>query len=201
MFKSFHIRALCLLTVSLLFCLKASAQQFSVSTNVVDWVAVGTVNAEGGVALQRHFSAFAGFRINPWVFRSGNPEDRFEDPLGDEERQFQDKKQAYYAGVRYWPWYIFSGWWVGMRGQYMEYDRGGFIVHEREAGDAWGIGLSGGYSYMLNENFNIDFGMGFWGGQTNYGTYRCTNCGQPVENGKKWFVLPDYIAVSLMYIF
>ena len=180
---------------------RASAQRFSVSTNAVDWMAIGTINAEAGVAFQRHFSAFAGARVNPWTFRQSQPDDRFDDPLGDEERQFQDKKQAYYAGVRYWPWYIYSGWWFGLKGQYMEYDRGGFIVHQREAGDAWGAGLAAGYTYMLNEYFNIDFGAGVWGGQTNYGTYRCTNCGQPMETGKKWFVLPDYVSVSLMFIF
>ena len=177
------------------------AQRFSVSSNAVDWAALATINAEGGVAVSRHISVHGGVRINPWVFRFGDPEVRFENPDGDDEKQFQYKKQAYNVGIRYWPWYIYSGFWFGARGQYMEYDRGGVFVHEREAGDAVGLGLSAGYTYMLHEHWNLDFGVGAWGGWKWYGTYRCTNCGRQIESGQKAFILPDFVSLSVMYIF
>lgn len=180
----------------------AGAQQFSVSTNAVDWANFVTLNAEAGMAVARHISVHGGVRVNPWVYRPGDPEVRFVDATGEDERQFQNKKQAYSLGVRYWPWYVFSGIWFSARGQYMEYDRGGvFGIHEREAGDSWGLGLGVGYTYMLHENWNLDFGAGVWGGYTRYGTYRCTNCGQPTGTGDKGFILPDFISLSVMYIF
>ena len=180
----------------------ADAQQYSVSTNAVDWMDYVTINAEGGMAVGRHISLHGGVRVNPWVFSPGDPEDRFVDVTAEDEGQFQNKKQAYNIGLRYWPWYIYSGFWLSAKGQYMEYDRGNIRgMEKREAGDAWGMGLGLGYTYMFKERWNIDFGLGAWGGMKSYNIYRCTNCGQPLESGKKTFLVPDFFSVSLMYIF
>ena len=162
---------------------------------------LGTINAEAGVAVGRNFSVHAGVRYNPWTFRAGDPDDRVTDPIGDDEKQFQNRKQAYDLTLRYWPWYIYSGWWFGLKAQYMEYDYGGFITHPREAGDDYGVGVSAGYTYMLNEHWNLEFGAGIWGGYKKYGSYRCTNCGQPTGGGEKVFILPDDVKVSLMFVF
>ena len=179
----------------------AHAQRFSFGTNVVEWANLGTINGEAGVAVAQHFSLHAGVRYNNWTFRKGVPEDRFEDPMGDNEKQFENRKQAYALGIRYWPWYIYSGWWGYVRGQYMEYNRGGLIRHSAEEGDAYGIGAGVGYTRMLHKNLNIEFGAGLWGGQTNYTAYRCTNCGSVTSEGKKFFLLPDDVFVSLIFIF
>ena len=179
----------------------ARAQRYSVSTNVVEWANLGTINAEAGVAVAQHFSLHAGARYNNWTFRKGDPEDRFIDPVGDGERQFENRKQAYNLGVRWWPWYIYSGWWGYARGQYMEYNRGGLIRHTAEEGDAYGVGIGAGYTRMIHKNWNIEFGIGVWGGQTVYRTYRCTNCGSVVDQGRKFFILPDDVFVSIIYIF
>lgn len=180
---------------------QARAQRFSVGTNLVEWANLGTINGEAGVAVAQHFSLHAGVRYNNWTFRPGVPEDRFEDPLGDTERQFENRKQAYALGVRYWPWYIYSGWWGYLRGQYMEYNRGGLIRHTAEEGDAYGVGAGVGYTRMLHKKLNIEFGLGLWGGQTRYTAYRCTNCGSVISQGTKFFLLPDDVFVSLIYIF
>lgn len=179
----------------------ASAQRYSVSTNAVEWANFATMNLEAGIAVGQHFSIHAGTRINPWVWRPSPAEDRFVDPIGDSEKQFQSKQQTYNIGLRYWPWYVYSGWWAYLRGQYSEYDYGGLITHPREAGDAYGVGLGAGFTYMLHENWNIEFGVGVWGGYKKYGTYRCTNCGQPMESGEKFFFLPDDVLISIIYIF
>ena len=177
------------------------AQRYSISTNLVEWANLGTVNADAGVAVAQHFSLHAGFRYNPWTFRKGNPEDRFEDPLGETERQFENRKQSYSMTVRYWPWYIYSGWWFYGKGQYMEYNRGGLFHREAEEGDAVGAGIGFGYTHMIHRSWNIEFGAGLWGGQTRYTTYRCTNCGGVVEQGNKMFILPDDVFVSFIFIF
>lgn len=181
--------------------LAASAQRVSFGTNAVEWANLVTVNAEAGVAVGQHFSIHAGFRYNPWTWLPSDPMDRFEDPIGDSEQQFQNKKQSYELSLRWWPWYIYSDWWFALKAQYSEYDYGGFITHPREAGDAFGAGVMAGYTYMLTEHWNLEFGVGVWAGYKKYGTYRCTNCGQPTGSGETFFVMPDDVKVSLVYIF
>lgn len=189
------VALLCLLPV----CLRA--QRYSVSTNLAEWANLGTINGEAGVAVGRHISLHAGTRFNNWTFRKGNPEDRFENPLGDDEKQFENRKVAFAFDLRYWPWYVYSSWWGYVRGQYMEYNRGGLLRHSAEEGDAYGIGLGAGYTYLLHRNWNIEFGAGIWGGTTKYTAYRCTNCGSVTSSGNKFFLLPDDVFISLNYIF
>ena len=141
-------------------CLGLWAQRYSVATNLVEWGNLGTINGEAGVSVSRHLSLHAGFRYNDWLFRKSDPDDRLEDPFGDEETQFQNKKQAYALTLRWWPWHIYSGWWGYVRGQYMEYNRGGLIRHSADEGDAFGFGVGVGYTYMLHKNWNIEFGAG-----------------------------------------
>ena len=179
----------------------AKAQQVSLSTNAVEWLNLGTINGEFGVSVSRHFSIHVGARYNPWTFRKGNPGDRFDDPYGDAEKQFQNRKQAYNISVRWWPWYIYSGWWWYVRGQYMEYNRGGVFNHMSEEGDNLGGGIGVGYTLMLHKHWNVEFGGGIWAGQSKYTTYRCTNCGTVQDQGKKFFVLPDDVFVSFIYVF
>lgn len=179
----------------------AAAQSWSLGTNVVEWANLGTVNAEAGVALARRASLHAGVRYNPWTFRKGNPGDRFTDPAGDSERQFENRKRAFSLSVRYWPWYVYSGWWVYGRGQYMEYNRGGLIRHTAEEGDAFGVGAGLGYTRMLHKRWNLELGAGVWGGVKSYREYRCVNCGTTLDSGRKPFVLPDDVFVSLVYVF
>ena len=184
-----------------LCCVGLSAQRVSVGTNAVEWANLGTINAEVGIGVSQHLSIHAGARYNNWLFRKGNPDDRIVDPSGDTERQFQNKKQAYNLTLRWWPWHIYSGWWIGARGQWMEYNRGGILSRSTEEGKAVGAGLSAGYTRMLHRNWNIEFGIGVWGGTTRYTTYACPTCGTVTDNGKKVFVLPDDVMVSLIYIF
>ena len=54
---------------------------------------------------------------------------------------------------------------------------------------------------MLAEHINLDFGLGLWGGYTMYSRYSCTKCGEMLDSGGKWFILPDEIIVSLSFIF
>lgn len=201
--KLYRYLSAAVVTVSLLFAAgrTASAQRFSVSTNVVEWANLGTINGEASMAVAQHFSLHAGVRYNNWTFRPGVPEDRFEDPMGDNERQFENRKQAYAVSLRYWPWYIYSGWWGYVRGQYMEYNRGGLIRHKAEEGDAYGIGVGAGYTRMLHKNWNVEFGLGIWGGRKTFTEYRCTNCGSVTDQGTKIFILPDDVFVSLIYVF
>ena len=170
--------------------LDAGAQKWSLSTNIVDWANLGTMNVEAGIAVSQHWSVMAGARYNPWTFNEGN-----------EETQFQNRKQSYHVGVRAWPWHIYSGWWFAAHAQYQEYNRGGLVSRDTEEGDAVGLGLSLGYTLMLHKKLNVEFGIGGWGGYKWYTEYQCPKCGMIINNGEKWFVLPNELKISLMYIF
>lgn len=170
--------------------LPARAQRFSVGTNVADWLSLGTMNASASAAVARHFTLNAEARVNPWTFNTN-----------DSETQLQNRHQTYSIGMRWWPWYVYSGWWVGLAAQYQEYNRGGIFSRNTEEGDAFGAVLSAGYTLMLHEHLNLDIGAAGWTGQTVYTVYDCPRCGRISDSGKKWFVLPSEVYLSLIWIF
>ena len=167
----------------------AYAQRWSIGTNIVDYANLGTLNAESSVAIAQHCSFMAGVRFNPWTFRHGS-----------EDKQFQNRKRCCYAGIRYWPWHIYSGWWTAVQLQYQEYNRGGLFNWPTEEGDAYGVGLSIGYTLMVHKSFNIEFGVGAWAGSTAYTAYSCPYCGDVMDQGTKFFLWPNNVMVSLVYI-
>ena len=169
--------------------LDSFAQRWSIGTNLVDYVNLGTLNVESSVAISRHYSFSAGIRFNPWTFH-----------YGIEDRQFENRKRCCYAGVRYWPWHIYSGWWTGLQLQYQEYNRGGLPVLPAEEGDAYGLCLSLGYTLMVHKSFNIEFGVGAWSGAAAYTAYSCPYCGEIIDQGTKFFIWPNNVMVSLVYI-
>ena len=125
--------------------LPARAQRFSVGTNVADWLSLGTMNASASAAVARHFTLNAEARVNPWTFNTN-----------DSETQLQNRHQTYSIGTRWWPWYVYSGWWVGLAAQYQEYNRGGIFSRNTEEGDAFGAVLSAGYTLIDSVPFFKD---------------------------------------------
>ena len=86
-------------------------------------------------------------------------------------------------------------------------------VFRKEEGDAAGVALSAGYSIQVRSWFNIDVGLGFWGGQKWYKTYEsvdraCPECGKRVDRldgsdapSRSFFLMPDEARIALMFIF
>ncbi len=170
--------------------MECRAQRFSIATNLLDYVALGTLNVEGSVSVSRRLSITAAARYNPFTFGKSTP-----------EQQLQLRQQSYGIGVRFWPWHTWSGWWFSGKGRYQEYNFGGIISRETSEGDRFGLGLYAGYTHMLNPHFNIEFGLGAWGGMDFFRTYSCQVCGTTVDEGRKLFVLPDDVMISLVYVF
>lgn len=177
--------------IIILFCysITAFAQRFSVGTNAVDWLTLGTVNAEASVSVARSVTFHVGAELNPWTYNSG-----------DKSRQAEMRQISYWAGARWWPWHIYSGWWVGADGRYSVYNLGGIIKRETQEGDAYGGGIYAGYSIMLSDMWNLDLGLGLWGGYKKYTTYACPTCGVITDSGEKAFMLPD-ARVVIQWIF
>ena len=116
-------------------------------------------------------------------------------------RQWTLTAGAKYNGVRFWPWHVFSGWWIGGKVQYQEYNRGGIRSAVTDEGDRYGAGLSAGFTYMLHPHLNVSLGAGVWGGLQRYTVYSCPVCGITEESGEKTFILPNDLALTLSYVF
>lgn len=180
----------------------AGAQTFSVSTNVIDWADLGTMNIEAGLVLTRHFSAHLDTRINPWLFgETGDMDEKYGIPIEDGRKIFCNKKTSVGLALRWWPWHVFSGWWFRAKAQFSSYDRGGLIHKTRTIGDAVGLALGFGYSFMLSPNWNFEIGLSGWGGMTRE-SYK-ESMMTPIISEPVWkpFILPDEVVVSFAYVF
>ena len=162
-----------------LISLPLRAQERALSTNLADYAAGGTFNAEASRSLSRHWSAVAQVKYNP----------------------FAHKQRLFAAGARYWPWYVYSGWWMAGRMQWQEYRRTGAGPQANREGDRVGAAFTAGYARMLSARVNLDFGAGFWAGHDRYVTYACPRCGRKTGSGAEVFFLPSDIILSISYIF
>lgn len=168
--------------------LECGGQDFALSTNALDYLNLGTFNAEMSYSVARHWTATAGFKYNPFIF-------------GDEGAEFTSRQRSFAAGARYWPWHVYSGWWFSGKMQWQEFNVGGITGRRSKEGDRMGAGAAVGFTYMLGKHLNLDFGAGFWAGYEDYTVYLCPVCGVTEEAGKKLFLLPNDVAVALSYIF
>ena len=166
------------------------AQNFSISSNLVDWANFGTANMEIGVGLSQHFSMMAGGHFNPWKFKTEKGYD------------FHNQQTTGYLGCKWWPWYVFSGWWIGTKVQYSQVSRTGIWRPALEEAKSVGGGLSFGYTLMLHKHVNLEFGAGVWAGKhLSYTLYECPKCMAVRESGSKGFIAPDDVSVSLVFVF
>ena len=170
--------------------LPSDAQKLSLSTNLLDYACLGTLNADVSYSVSRRWSIMAGVRYNPFTFRADDP-----------QNQFQLRQQSYAAGARLWPWHTMSGWWFAGKLRYQEYNYGGIFSSESEEGDRFGAGLYSGYTYMLTRHLNLEFGAGLWSGISFYRRYSCQKCGRTIGHGRKYFLLPDDLMISVAYVF
>lgn len=182
----FIISAIALMAV----CQSADAQKFAISTNVLDYACLGTMNVEGSYSLSRRWSISAGARYNPFTFRSSDP-----------QRQFQIRQHSYSLGARLWPWHTSSGWWFAGKARYQGYNSGGIVSSATREGDRVGAGLYAGYTHMLGPHFNLEFGLGAWAGLDWYDIYSCQVCGLTLDSGRSAFILPDDILLAVVYVF
>ncbi len=174
----------------LLLAPRAGAQKFSVSSDLLGYACLGTLNAEVSYSVSRYWSVTAGARYNPFTFRKG-----------DSSRQFQLRQQSYSAGARVWPWHTMSGWWFEGKLRYQEFNAGGILSRSTKEGDRFGTGIYAGYTHMLSRHFNLEFGAGLWTGYEIFCKYSCPACGVTTSSGVCWFVLPDDIKVAVVYVF
>lgn len=168
----------------------ALAQNATISTNLAGYANFGTLNCEASYAVARRWSLTAGVRYNPFTFSEG---------VDDGNRQFRQRTFA--VGTRFWPWHIYSGWWLAAKAQYQEYNIGGFVSPQTREGDRVGGALSLGYTYMLGPHFNVEAGTGLWAGKDWYTLYACPTCGRTLDKGNAMFLMLNEILLGLTYVF
>ena len=167
----------------------AFGQSMAISTNAAGYVNYGTLNMEASISVARQWTINAGVKYNPFMFKAG-----------EDGHDVSNRQRLFAAGARFWPWHVFSGWWIAAKMQYQEYNVGGITSQETQEGDRYGLGATVGYTYMLGEHFNIEFGLGGWAGADIYTRYECPVCGLTTARGKKAFLLPNDIVVAFSYI-
>ncbi len=170
----------------------AQAQKWAVSTNVLQWASLGTINAECSYSLNQHITFNAGGVANPW------------DAVSPTDVKLQNKQYGGYLGAKYWPWHVYSEWWIGAKVQYKNFEQVGILTSKLVRGEALGAGISGGYSFMLGNHFNLDLGAGVWGGSfINYQKYKGTTRVEYelMNEAKKGFFFIDNLILSIIYIF
>ena len=133
--------------------------KFGFQTNLVQWANLGTANLEGSFGVSQHFSLHLGAKYNPWQFKVTNR-------MNEQKMDMYNNQISVNAGFRWWPWYVYSGWWLGAGVQYSDYANTGTVRPALHQGKAVGGTFSAGYNFMITKNFNIDLGLAGWAGRT-----------------------------------
>lgn len=184
------IKRTILLLAFLLSALTSSAQKMQISANAVGLACLGTLNAEFDYAVSQHWSLGISGKYNPFTYNAGN-----------ESGQFQLRQRSVAAGARWWPWHVYSGWWLSGSARWQEYNMGGIASQSTEEGERYGGGITAGYSHMLSPHFNLEFGLGMWGGIKRYSVYACPKCGVKLDGGTKSFIMPSDMIIAVSYVF
>lgn len=185
-------RLILLATAIFTLAYSSSAQKWTVQTNLLDWLALGTINTELGMSISQHVSIVAGARYNPWELEVGDP-----------STLVRNQQQTAYFGVKYWSWYVNSGFWAGVKAQYINFSNTGIWREALKEGKGGiGGGLSLGYTYMLGKHFNIEASAGAWAGKfKEYHFYSSPKKQYVREEGPKTVIYPDNLAISIVYVF
>ena len=194
-----------LLSVSLLFLcgISSNAQRFAVKTNAL-YLATATPNVGLEVALGERWTFEADGGYNPWTF--------------DKEKNMKAKHWLVSPEFRYWFCNSFQGHFIGINGNYTQFNVGALPVPVHEAfislnqtqeqdleksrveGWAVGAGLTYGYAFPIARRWNLEFtaGFGYW--YSVYNQYESRKCGLFQETVNKHALGPTSLGISFIYM-
>lgn len=157
------------------------AQFYSVQTNGLQW-AMGTLNAEGSMALNKNWTLNMSIACNPWTLKDNK----------------KIKHWLVEPGARYWLWQSYVGRFVGMYAIGTRYNMG--WKKARYDGSGYGIGASYGHSWLLGKRWNLEAEAGIGAIVAMHTKYECGHCGDYVSKGTYLLPVPK-LAVNLVYLF
>jgi len=185
------MKRIIVILLSLLSLTCARSQTLSVSANLADCLNLGTMNIGASYGFAMHWSVQTVLKYNPFEWNVP----------GAAEDVMQAKQRMGGAGVRYWPWHIYSGWWLENRIQWQEFSTSAYSPSYAEEGNRVGDAISAGYTYMLSRHFNLELGFGVWMGYGTVTRYACPRCGRVLSSNADYFVRPSEAVLSVSYVF
>lgn len=135
-------RLLLICSFLLAFATFANAQEFAVKTNAAGWATYATPNLAVEWAFADNWSVAVDGAYNPWEF-SG---------------QKMSKFWAVSPEVRYWFGESFDGHFVGLHGQYADFNFG--MKTYRYTGWQSNLGLSYGYALRISDRWLVEANLG-----------------------------------------
>ena len=175
--------------VSILLCSLSGAQDKGLALNFADAANMGTMGLSASYAVQRHWTAGASVKYNPFTYGRGT------------ERETYSRQRSASVVARYWPWHVYSGWWAESRLRLQEYSDGSMPRMKSEDGLRYGVGAAAGYSLMLGKHLDLEVGYGVWAGREEYRAYECPRCGRLVDEGSRFFMAASDIMLGLALVF
>lgn len=197
-------RILTLALISLFaFASEASAQKVAVKTNALYWAtATPNVGFEFAFADRWTFEFAGGY--NPWTF--------------NKEENIKAKHFLVTPEVRYWFCESFQGHFLGINGNYTQYNISGACIpevfypvpsegyfmdelqHTRSQGWAAGSGLTYGYATPISRRWNIEFtiGLGWW--YAEYDVFENRPCGLFQNSVSRHVFGPTDLGLSFIYM-
>lgn len=130
---------------------------------------------------------------NPWTF--------------SDNRKF--KHIMVQPELRYWVYEPFNGHFMGTHLLYSNFNAGNLnlplnilsgLDDKRYQGNAYGLGFSYGYQWLLSPRWALEASFGFGYMYMDYQRYECKTCGQKLGDGSKHYFGPTKASVSLIYI-
>ena len=182
---------------------ESSAQKVAVKTNGLYWT-TATPNAglEFAMAPRWTFELAGGY--NPWTL--------------DKKDNVKAKHFLVTPEVRYWFCESFLGHFIGINGNYTQFNisgiyipdvfykhsEGGYFLdslqHARSQGWAAGAGITYGYAWPVSRRWNMEFtlGLGWW--YTEYDRFESRTCGLFQERVARHAFGPTDLGLSFIYL-
>lgn len=195
------------LTIAVIFLLSfagtVSAQKIAVKTNSLYWLtATPNVGFEFAMAPRLTFEVAGGY--NPWTL--------------NKEDNVKAKHFLVTPEVRYWFCEAFMGHFIGINGNYTQFNVSGILIpdafykhseghyfiddlqHARSQGWAVGAGLTYGYAWPISRRWNMEFtlGLGWW--YTEYDRFESRTCGLFQESVSRHAFGPTDLGLSFIYL-
>lgn len=194
-----------IIAVIFLFCATglANAQKVGLKTNALYWgTATPNVGLEVALADRWTFELAGGY--NPWTLNS--------------EKNVKAKHFLVTPELRYWFCESFNGHFIGINGNYTQFNVGGILIpelfykvdsngifldnlqHSRSEGWAAGAGITYGYAWPISRRWNMEFtlGVGFW--YSEYDRYESRPCGLFHESNIRRVLGPTDLGISFIYL-
>lgn len=190
--KRRHIGSFPGLILLVLSCLLPSgithAQDIAIKTNLL-YNATATFNLGGEVKLSDQYTLDLSVGYNPWTF---NDNRKWKHVLVQPE-------------ARYWLKESFNGHFLGIHGQYINYNVGNtgpFHTLENNRYEGWGLGagLSYGYMFRLADHWRMEASLGVGYTYLEYDKYDCRKCGDKQKSSSSHYVGPTRLNLSVIYI-